>query len=342
MAEAAHLEIDTAPTELVQINSPCTTGEPDLDPLAVLPDDDPSADGAICGDAVDTKPKSAPEMICGSGWTVLGWAQRTPPANAITRMIDTPIHFAICDYDTLARMKTAVMFTAVLAFAGAAAAQNADDYRGGWRTDSGQPHTLELSIRDNKVRGIYCTWCADATTLAFVDGTFGASGLTFEVVHVKADGSTAYKDKATAKFRERYASADRHERARWRQVRDTMIKDPRGPDRCRSSSRRFRRSSSGPRSSARRSARWRWWRRAARLHPAGPVKSKLTEKDVLGVWLGFGVGAPKQMLIRMGNALRGWSAACDNPYTMAALDDVEPGRLAEVQPAARGLADGER
>ena len=50
------------------------------------------------------------------------------------------------------------------------------------------------------VRGIYCTYCADATTLAFVDGTFGPDGITFEVTHVKADGSTAYKDKAIAKF----------------------------------------------------------------------------------------------------------------------------------------------
>ena len=50
------------------------------------------------------------------------------------------------------------------------------------------------------MRGIYCTYCADATTLAFVDGTFGPDGITFEVTHVNADGSTAFKDKATAKF----------------------------------------------------------------------------------------------------------------------------------------------
>src|SRR6266498_5695929 len=82
-----------------------------------------------------------------------------------------------------------------------AAAQSADDYRGGWRTDSGEAHTYEFSIRGDKVRGIYCTYCADATTLAFVDGTFGPDGIRFEVTHVKADGSTAYKDKAVATFR---------------------------------------------------------------------------------------------------------------------------------------------
>ena len=92
------------------------------------------------------------------------------------------------------------MFVAVLAFAGAAAGQNADDYRGGWRTDGGEAHTYEFSIRGATVRGIHCTYCADATTLSFVDGTFGPDGIRFEVTHVKPDGSTAYKDKALAKF----------------------------------------------------------------------------------------------------------------------------------------------
>ena len=97
-------------------------------------------------------------------------------------------------------MKHVTMLVALLAFAVPAAGQTADDYRGGWRTDSGEPHTYEFSIRGTTVRGIYCTYCADATTLAFVDGTFGPDGITFEVTHVTADGRTAYKDKAIAKF----------------------------------------------------------------------------------------------------------------------------------------------
>ena len=64
------------------------------------------------------------------------------------------------------------------------AATDADDYRGGWRTNQGEAHTYEFSIRGDRVRGIYCTYCADATTLAFVDGTFGAGGLSFVVTHV--------------------------------------------------------------------------------------------------------------------------------------------------------------
>src|SRR5919197_1512447 len=97
-------------------------------------------------------------------------------------------------------MKQMLMLIIVLAFARSAAGQSADDYRGGWRTDRGEAHTYEFSIRGATVRGVYCSYCADATTLAFVDGTFAPDGITFEVTHVKADGSTAYKDKAVAKF----------------------------------------------------------------------------------------------------------------------------------------------
>ena len=96
-----------------------------------------------------------------------------------------------------------IMLIAALAFAflpPPAAGQDANDYRGGWRTNSGDAHTYEFSIRGQTVRGVYCTYCADATTLAFVDGTFGPSGITFDVTHVKPDGSTEYKDKAVATF----------------------------------------------------------------------------------------------------------------------------------------------
>src|SRR6187397_1735068 len=102
----------------------------------------------------------------------------------------------------MSRVSLACLITALSAAAAAAqpGVAGADDYRGGWRTDSGEAHTYEFSIRGTIVRGIYCTYCADATTLAFVDGTFGQDGIRFEVTHVKADGSTAYKDKALARF----------------------------------------------------------------------------------------------------------------------------------------------
>ena len=75
-------------------------------------------------------------------------------------------------------MKIFVM-AGMLGLLNVAVAQSADDYRGGWRTDKGEAHTYEFSIRGDKVRGIYCTYCADATTLAFVDGTLlGQMALT--------------------------------------------------------------------------------------------------------------------------------------------------------------------
>jgi hypothetical protein len=112
-----------------------------------------------------------------------------------------------------------------------AAAQDADDYRGGWRTDNGEPHTYQFSIRGDKVRGIYCTWCADATTLAFVDGNFGADGITFVVTHVNADGNTAYKDKASARFdRGKLIVTGSSGAPGGGKFVRTLIKDPRGPD----------------------------------------------------------------------------------------------------------------
>ena len=128
-------------------------------------------------------------------------------------------------------MKQLVMLVAVLAFTRAAAGQNADDYRGGWRTDGGEAHTYEFSIRGAAVRGIYCTYCADATTLAFVDGTFGPDGIRFEVTHVKADGSTAYKDKALAKFSQgRLIVTGTSGAPGGGAFERVLIKDPSGPD----------------------------------------------------------------------------------------------------------------
>jgi hypothetical protein len=216
-----------------------------------------------------------------------------------------------------------MMLVAILAFARVAVAQNADDYRGGWRTNSGEPHTYEFSIRDTTVRGIYCTWCADATTLAFVDGTFGADGITFEVTHVNTDGSTKYKDKANAKFSQGRLTVIGTSGApgggRFERV---LIKDPRGPDPIPVMVSVLPKGPPVPANPQRRNPDGADG--LPYIQP-GPWKSKLTEKDVIGVWLGFGVGAPKQFFIikKVGDKLRGMvCGTCDNPYTMAALDDI--------------------
>lgn len=219
----------------------------------------------------------------------------------------------------------AVWLVLILVLPRLAAAQDADAYRGGWRTDRAEAHTYQFSIRGTTVRGIYCTYCADATTLAFVDGTLGADGLVFTVTHVKADGSTAYTDRATARADgNRLVVTGTSGAPGGGRFERVLIKDPRGPDPLPVKVTAIPADRSTP---------------PRRINPSagvgdalpgtpyiqpGPWKSKLTEKDVVGVWLGFGVGAPKQYFIirRVGNRLRGMvCGTCDNPYTMAALDD---------------------
>jgi hypothetical protein len=206
-----------------------------------------------------------------------------------------------------------------LGLACTAAAQNgdADDYRGGWRTDKGEPHTYEFSIRGDKVRGIYCTWCADATTLAFIDGTFGPEGIAFVVTHVNADGSTAYTERSTAKFDHGKLIVTGGKFVR------TLIKDSRGPDPIPVIVSRLPKAPPVPAVAINQQGVGA--PRPRYIQP-GPWKSALTEKDIIGVWLGYGVGAPKQYFIirKVGNKLRGMvCGTCDNPYTMAALDDFE-------------------
>jgi hypothetical protein len=220
-------------------------------------------------------------------------------------------------------MKPMTILVALLAFARPATAQTADDYRGGWRTDSGEAHTYEFSIRGTTVRGIYCTYCADATTLAFVDGTLGPAGIVFEVTHVRPDGSTAYTDTAVATFRQgRLIVAGTSGAPRGGRFEHTLIKDPRGPDPIPAKVSVLPRSRPPvPGNIQRRNPD------GADGLPyivPGPWKARLTEQDVVGVWFGFGVGAPKQFFIikKVGSRLRGMvCGTCDNPYTMAALDD---------------------
>jgi hypothetical protein len=115
--------------------------------------------------------------------------------------------------------KAFVIFLAALGFVQVAVAQTADDYRGGWRTDKGEAHTYEFSIRGDKVRGIYCTYCADAITLAFVDGSLGADGITFVVTHVKRTAAPLIRQ-GDGQVRSRQSDRDRQQRCAGRgQVR---------------------------------------------------------------------------------------------------------------------------
>lgn len=224
-----------------------------------------------------------------------------------------------------------------------AAAGNADDYRGGWRTDRGEPQTYEFSIRGDKVRGVYCTFCADATTLSFIDGTFGAGGINFVVRHVNADGGTAYQDRSNARFdRGKLIVTGTSGAPGGGKFEHTLIKDPRGPDPIPVIVSRLPKAPPVP---AVKINQQGVGTPAPRYIQPGPWKSSLTEKDVVGVWLGFGVGAPKQYFIirRVIGKLRGMvCGTCDNPYTMAALDDFEiQGDLLKFNILHEDWGDGE-
>jgi hypothetical protein len=265
-------------------------------------------------------------------------------------------------------MRTLILAALVL-FAGAttAVAQGADRYRGGWRTDDSDPHTYEFSIRGEKVRGIYCTLCSDATTLAFIDGTLGQNGITFVVTHVRPDGRTAYEDKASARIEgDRLIVTGTSGAPRGGKFQRTLYRDSRGPDplpvpvawlpdasgkitmleaiggRAGGPGRGASPPAAAPPpavtpgpgipgATAPRAAGpgpgagggvpgGRGW-----LQP-GPWKTPLTADDVVGAWIGFGTGVNKQYFVfrRVGNGLRGMVCGrCDNPFTLAALDDIE-------------------
>ncbi len=239
-------------------------------------------------------------------------------------------------------MKKLMSLVFVLAFAQLAAAQNADAYRGGWRTDDSDPHTYEFSIRGEQVRGIYCTLCSDANTLAFIDGKLSSDGMTFVVTHVREDGSTAYQDRAAARIvGDNLIVTGTSGAPRGGKFQRTAYRDKRGPDPLSvpvlwlpgakgeiatlQAAARGGGPGPGPGPGAPAPAGGGGFGRQAWQQP-GPWKSPLRSEDVAGAWIGFGTGMNKQYFIfrRVGARLRGMVCGrCDNPYTMAALDDIE-------------------
>jgi hypothetical protein len=239
---------------------------------------------------------------------------------------------------TLAAALAAVQ---VLAVAAAAADLPADDYRGGWETYGQQGgHIYEFSIRGSSVRGIYCTHCSDATTLAFLDGTLAENGLTFVVTHVRDDGSTTYLDHATAKFDHGQLTVDGVSGAPGGGAfHYTMRKDPRGPAPLPGGP--VGRLPAGPLVSPvhlvpppttpiapgiwqHRICQYLQQRACPYVAP-GPSE-QLSADKVVGAWVGLRDGPGKQFFIirRFGNQLRGMVCGeCDNPYTMASLGDFQ-------------------
>ena len=120
---------------------------------------------------------------------------------------------------------------ATLVLAQPAAALNADYWRGGWRTPLGdQPHIYEFVIRGQRVTGVYCRNCSDATTIGFVDGTWDEkAGIDFTVTFANTDGKIRSVDRQHAMLADGRLVVTR---ARNKQDASTLtlIKDPRGAD----------------------------------------------------------------------------------------------------------------
>jgi hypothetical protein len=215
------------------------------------------------------------------------------------------------------RSGACVAAVAALGWAGAASAESADHYRGGWRTANGDPHIYEFVIREGKVSGIYCSRCADGTTLALVEGRFAEDeGLTFTVTHSLGRAETFRAKLADGKL---LVTGTRSGAP----VEQVLVKDPRGPDPApfpiavlppdappvpivRGAP--VGGGGGGPPAPYRQPAPWR----------------QLTAADVTGVWIGFGVGVNKQYFVirRLGDRLYGLACGrCDNPYTFGALEN---------------------
>ena len=213
-----------------------------------------------------------------------------------------------------------------LAAASGASAEDADHYRGGWRTDAGEPHIYQFVIRGAEVTGIYCTHCADGTTLAPIEGTFDeVGGITFTIRNLGLDGSLRSADQGRARLvGGKLIVAGTRGGPNGPAFEHATIKDPRGPipgpyvqsilppgaPPVPVLPARAGDGGGGPPAPYVQPARWR----------------QLTADEVVGVWLGFGVGMDKQyFLIRKdGDKLFGLACGrCDNPYTFGALQNFE-------------------
>lgn len=218
-------------------------------------------------------------------------------------------------------MRGKLVALAALALSTPALAETADYYRGGWRTDGGEPQVYEFVIRGSQVSGIACTHCADGTTLTRIAGTFDENdGIRFTARHLAPDGSLVGEDRAQAKLGKGglVVSGTRGDGSTFAQV---LIKDPRGPTPGGYPQVRLP-PDSPPVAIVKSPAGGGGGAPPTYVQPA-PWR-RITAADVVGVWLGFGVGMEKQYFLirRDGDGLFGLACGrCDNPYTFGALEN---------------------
>ena len=228
-------------------------------------------------------------------------------------------------------MKTVLLLTfATLGLAQPAAALNADYWRGGWRTPLGdEPRIYEFVIRGSRVTGVYCRNCSDATTIAFIDGTWDEkAGIKFTVTFANPAGRIVSVDDQHATLVDGRllvtgAAGTPNGKAL------TLVKDPRGADPGGAPAYHLppgtppalpaaRPAGGGGGGGGRAGGAAPYWQ-------AGPFKA-LRPTDVVGSWIAsFGLGMNRQIFtfLLVGNRLRGVVCGrCDNPYTIGAMENI--------------------
>jgi len=226
----------------------------------------------------------------------------------------------------------------ILVFAQPAAALNADYWRGGWRTPLGDaPHIYEFVIRGNRVTGVYCRNCSDATTIGFIDGTWDEkSGIDFKVTFANPSGRIVSVDDQHAMLVEgRLIVTGAAGIPNGKTL--TLVKDPRGADPGGAPAYHLppgtppalpARPAGGGAGGVGGAGVGGGGGRgigAAPYWQAGPFKT-LRPADIVGSWItSFGLGMNRQIFtfLLVGDRLRGVVCGrCDNPYTMGAIENV--------------------
>jgi len=227
-----------------------------------------------------------------------------------------------------------VLSFATLVLTSPAEALNADYWRGGWRTPLGdEPHIYEFVIRGDRVTGVYCRNCSDATTIGFIDGTWDEkAGITFTVTFANPNGSIKSVDRQHAMLVDRRLIVTRDVKARDAKSAELMlIKDPRGADRGGAPAYHLPPGTppalpaprpaggGGGGGGGRGAAPPPYWQ-------PGPFKAPLRSTDIVGTWIAqFGLGMNKQIFtfLLVGDRLRGVVCGrCDNPYTTGAMENI--------------------
>ena len=220
---------------------------------------------------------------------------------------------------------------ATLVLAQPAAALNADYWRGGWRTPLGdEPHIYEFVIRGNRVTGVYCRNCSDATTIGFIDGTWDEkAGIDFTVTFANPDGSITICRRPACHARRWAADRDGGRGHTERERADARQGPARGRPRWGAGvSPPAGHSARAARDASRR--RWRWrrrWRRTARALLAGRTVQGVTaggrRRHVDRPRSALGMNRQIFTFLLVGDRLRGVVCGrCDNPYTIGAMENI--------------------